>query len=133
MNWSGGVAEEARQATGESSPIDLGTLRPHSAAVGSPQVLTPSRVEKDYDPGPEQEKARAKLAYILLAVLVGLVVVQVITGVIGAVDCFLSPNCADAKNALALMNTSISQTFTPIVGLVGSVIGFYFGAKSKDG
>ena len=111
--------------------IELVNFPPSAPAPAAPQVGTVAAIEKHYDPAPAQEKARANLAYILLAVLVGLVVVQVIAGVIGAFECYTSPNCASAKDSLAVMNTALGQTFSPIVGLVGSVIGFYFGAKAQ--
>ena len=110
--------------------INLKNVRGTSAAATSAQVKTAAAVEPNYDPAPAQERARAIIAYILLAVLVLVAIVMLIAAIVLARDCYASKNCANAKDALAILTNAVGLVFTPIIGLVGSVIGFYFGAKS---
>ena len=107
------------KATGEDAPAD-----------GPPAFGGATSVQENYDPGRDQEKARVRIAYVLLAML-GLAVVCVLTtGSYLALTCYAGKTCGEAKEALALLSATVALIFTPIVGLVGSAIGFYFGSKS---
>jgi hypothetical protein len=64
-----------------------------------------------------QEKTRTGLAYFLVALLALLVLAAVVVMFVTDID------NARVKDIFGL-------TFGPIVGLVGTVIGFYFGAES---
>jgi hypothetical protein len=112
--------------------IDLKNIGGHTAGVATPQVKSAAAVEPNYDPAPAQEKARAIIAYILLAVLVLVAIVMLIAALVLAQACYASTDCKNAKDALAVLTNAVGLVFTPIVGLVGSVIGFYFGAKSAS-
>ncbi|HEY1752536.1 MAG TPA: hypothetical protein VGG29_14855 [Caulobacteraceae bacterium] len=115
------------------APISLKDIGGASSAAVGPQVVSATGVQANYDPGPEQERARAIIAYILLGVLVLSVLVMLIAGVVLAADCYMAKSCTNAKDSMTVMTSSVGLIFTPIVGLVGSVIGFYFGAKAAKG
>ena len=76
------------------------------------------------------ERTRARIAYFLLWIMVGVILAVVLVSLMFSVDCWLRANrCAPAKDALAMLTGGISPVFTALVGLVGSVVGFYFGSR----
>ncbi len=75
---------------------------------------------KAYDPAPEREGIRGKLAIFLLLLLMGVVLVSF------ASLWFL--NKEGFENLKALLELLLA----PIVALVGTVTGFYFGEKTKS-
>jgi hypothetical protein len=62
-----------------------------------------------YDPAQDREKVRGWIAGALIALLIG----------------FISLLC------LAIVFGIVATVLTPIMGIVGTVIGFYFGEKSR--
>ena len=68
-----------------------------------------------YDPEPAREKIRGHVAYALIALLIGVV-------------CTVAAMAAWAKPAPDL-NQLTTALITPVVGLVGSVLGFYYAGK----
>ncbi len=123
----------SEQADRGATPIVLKTIGDDSPAVGSPTIGVATSIQGNYDPGRDQEKARVRITYVLLAML-GLAVVCVLAvGCYLALTCYAAKACSDAKDAFALMSATVALIFTPIVGLVGSAIGFYFGSKSAGG
>jgi hypothetical protein len=76
---------------------------------------------KIYDPNPERENIRGKIAMQLLWLMGGMmlcILLLLVFGVISGVD-----------DVLKL----IGGLLTPVVGLFGAVMGFYFGEKSALG
>ena len=73
---------------------------------------------------------RKTIAYFLLWILVGIIIVVVMVSLVFSVNCWLNADkCTPASTALSLLTSSISPLFTAMVGLVGSVVGFYFGSR----
>jgi hypothetical protein len=86
---------------------------------------TPTSV-KPYDLGETQKK----IAYFLLWIMVGVIVAMVSVSLVFSIRCWVEPNtCTAANTALGILISGISPMFTAMVGLVGSVVGFYFGSK----
>jgi hypothetical protein len=96
--------------------LDLTTdpAEQESAAGLSGLHLTP------YNPTHDREKKRGLIALSLVAIL-GLIVVAALVYVF-----FTTAPDMDA------MKTLLELLFTPIVGLVGAVTGFYFGEKQSS-
>ncbi|QRE74270.1 hypothetical protein [Methylobacterium aquaticum] len=117
----------------EAGSIVLKTIGDDAPTEGPPTIGVATSVQGNYDPGRDQEKARVRIAYVLLAML-GLAVVCVLaTGSYLALTCYAGKTCGEAKEAFALLSGTVALIFTPVVGLVGSAIGFYFGSKSAGG
>ena len=78
------------------------------------------------------EATRANIAYGLLAILLLVVLAQVISSAALSGGCWVwGSYCPQAKEALTMISGATSSIFTAMVGLVGSVVGFYFGSKSE--
>lgn len=75
---------------------------------------------------------RKRIAFFLLYIMAGIVVLVALVALLYSFDCWLNgeKKCVQAEGALTLLNTGIAPMFTAMVGLVGSVVGFYFGSKS---
>ena len=74
-----------------------------------------------YDPTRDRETKRGWIAMLLIALLVAIVVMSFGTLWWGVKD---KISATDLKDFLAIL-------IGPVVGLVGTVAGFYFGEKSK--
>jgi len=73
---------------------------------------------------------RKRIAYFLLWILVGIIVIVVLVSLAFSWTCWVDEaKCTPASTALSILTTSISPLFTAMVGLVGSVVGFYFGSR----
>ena len=72
-----------------------------------------------YNPGPQRERMRGALALVLLA-LFGLVIV------------FATSALWLQRIAIEDLKSFLEMIFTPLIALVGSVIGFYYGGKSSN-
>lgn len=76
---------------------------------------------------------RKKIAMTLIGMLALLIVVEVIWGGIFGMSCWVNSKpatCDLADRSLAITQSAVGQMFTAMVGLVGSVVGFYFGSNS---
>lgn len=105
-----------------SAVTGTGTGTGASAATGTAVGL------QDYS----EDETRERIAYFLLWIMIGVIIAVVLVALMFSVDCWLHPGrCEPAKDALAMLTTSISPVFTAMVGLVGSVVGFYFGSKKS--
>lgn len=75
---------------------------------------------------------RKRIAYFLLWILVGVIVVIVLVSVVFSVRCWINPDtCTPAATALNILTSNVAPVFTAMVGLVGSVVGFYFGSRQS--
>ena len=80
----------------------------------------------------ELDRTRKQLAYRLLWILIGIIAIIMLMSVIYSVRCWTTnKTCGDATQALGILTGAASPIFTAMVGLVGSVVGFYFGSKSS--
>lgn len=85
----------------------------------SPPLLTTTSVP--YDPSEDRERKRGQTALSLVGLLAGIAVFSLIFAMVAATK--------EREDALKAV---LELLFGPIVGLVGAVTGFYFGAKSRD-
>jgi hypothetical protein len=116
--------------------INLVGLRPKSAAAAGggppqkPEKGTPTRVGQSR----ALDSDRRVIAFILLAILAGVILVEVLGSGVLAVSCWFSETngaCPRGQAALGLLTTALGAIFTAMVGLVGSVVGFYFGSQKQ--
>lgn len=71
-----------------------------------------------YDPARDREKVRGRIAMaliVLLIALISLLFLAILASVVQVAD----------------LDKIVATVLTPIMGIVGTVIGFYFGEKSK--
>lgn len=99
--------------------------KPNPDNLGSPD---------DVSAGRRLEATRTYIAYALLAILGAVVLIEVLASAAFANACWMwGSTCKQAQGALAMITSNIQTIFTAMVGLVGSVVGFYFGSKSSGG
>jgi hypothetical protein len=112
-------------------PIDLQAIRPTSLA----DPKTAPSATSVTSAGSLNDQTRTYIAYALVALLAALVLFHFFQST------QLSSVCrVGAKQALCMVETQAfllaaketQNIFTAIVGLVGSVVGFYFGQKSNE-
>lgn len=99
-----------RQVEHSETYIDLGDVVALDEATPATQP---------YDPEPDRERMRGRIAGWLIGSLVGLSFLLVFVSVV-----MVRPF---DREAVALL---ISGIFGPIIGIVGTVVGFYFGQIS---
>lgn len=105
------VSDPAEEVAGAGAALDL-TAEPEARPAASPR---PFQAEP-YDPSRDQEGVRANVSYILLGLIIGFVVLAFL----GVLAKWLD---IDTVTKLAAV------LFSPIIGLFGAVMGFYFGEK----
>lgn len=103
-----------------------------SLGAGPPAGALPAAVVMPYNPEPQQERTRGYITYALLGTLLLVILFLVAVGALLARDCYVQSSCASAQASLGIITGIMNIVFTPIIGLVGSVIGFYFGAKTTE-
>jgi len=109
-----GVQESVELDT-QSAPASI--LRPvPEADVEVPPPLIGGVKETSWTPARSQEFVRSVLALSLVALLAGIIIVSFALVALKSV-------------AVADMDTIMKIVFAPVIGLVGSVVGFYFGAE----
>ncbi|MFM0649843.1 hypothetical protein PQR14_36475 [Paraburkholderia bryophila] len=80
---------------------------------------------RDYDPRPDHDKARRRIAYWLLALLTILLVATVVgTGAFF----FLKP----PTSTFDQFKSIVELILTPLLTLVSAATGFYFGSQEKS-
>ncbi|MDP2259851.1 MAG: hypothetical protein Q8J89_09070 [Caulobacter sp.] len=95
-------------------------------AVGSVSSFT-----EPYNPARAQEHVRGRVAILLIIALLVMVATLSLVGLAGAQACWDHPgHCAAIKGSMEAIKLVLDTGLTAIVGLVGAVTGFYFGAKS---
>ncbi|HEX8573343.1 MAG TPA: hypothetical protein VF759_11395 [Allosphingosinicella sp.] len=108
--------------------LNLGTI---PAATAGPGGAGPGGGPVGVEPV-ELGNTRKTIAYFLLWILVGIIVVIVLVSLVFSINCWMdATKCTAATTALNLLTTSVSPVFTAMVGLVGSVVGFYFGSRQS--
>jgi hypothetical protein len=119
VDAGGGVIEDLTTETGDLS-----------AGASSASVGTSARVEP-YNQVKDQEAVRGKVALLLIYALIGLVFTVCVVSMTGAQACWTYPgHCPGIKDSLESIKLVLDTAMTAVVGLVGAVTGFYFGAKS---
>lgn len=79
------------------------------------------------------ESTRRWLAYSIM-MLLGVVVAAIgISSLYYSYQCWLAPGqCQAASSALNTLVDGLQPMFTALTGLVGSVVGFYFGSRQRE-
>ena len=106
-------AEEGASRIDDAPEVEVRDLSAEPVEASEPPEVRP------FDPGPTRERVRGWLAgglSVLLAVIV------LGSGVTVAVN----------PKRLTVMVELLKLVFAPVVGLVGSVLGFYFGAQAAS-
>ena len=99
---------------------------PQKSEKGTPTGVGPRR---------PLDSDRRMIAFILLAILAGVILVEVFGSGVLAVSCWFSEKdgaCPRGQAALGLLTNALGAVFTAMVGLVGSVVGFYFGSQKQS-
>jgi hypothetical protein len=112
---------------GPALPVD-GAGRGAGGGTGTGDGGSPTAVQ-DYS----LDSTRKRIAFFLLYIMAGIVALVAFVSLFYSGGCWLNhTKCSQAEGALTLLNTGIAPMFTAMVGLVGSVVGFYFGSKSTS-
>jgi hypothetical protein len=90
-----------------------------SEVEAAPTISTP--IDRAYDPSQDRERKRGQIALSLVGLLAAIAAFSLIFVMFAA-----------TKEREDAFKGVLELPFGPIVGLVGAVTGFYFGAKSKD-
>lgn len=107
---------------------DINALAADDNATPAPTPSSAAASVSDF----ELDRTRKQLAYRLLWILIGIIAIIMLMSVIYSVRCWTTnETCSDATQALGILTGAASPIFTAMVGLVGSVVGFYFGSKSS--
>lgn len=101
MSGASGTTKEPLDLTASEEPGDV--AKPGAAP---------------YDPSQDREKVRGWIAIALIALLIGLITLLFIAILWKVVQ-------------VGDLDKIVATVLTPIMGIVGTVIGFYFGEKSK--
>lgn len=110
------------------APASLDVL---AASGSAPPPAAPTT--GDYVVPASIDLTRQRIAYLLLWIMIGIMVVIILVSLAYSIGCWRDvTQCTAASNALGVLTSSISPIFTAMVGLVGSVVGFYFGSKNSD-
>ncbi len=117
---SPGSNEEPVDLDSYMDPEEVTTAQEAASKSGNGKKQKNYGLEK-YDPNPGRDDVRKRIAYWLLAIISGIVLV---TFVLLAFHQALNLQLADIRSILELV-------FTPTVTLLGAVTGFYY-ATHKD-
>lgn len=110
----------------EALAPDAGAAEAGAGGGGTPGTPT---VVQDFS----LDTTRKRIAFFLLYIMAGVIALVALVSLIYSADCWLNGSkCTQAEGALNLLNSGIAPMFTAMIGLVGSVVGFYFGSKSTS-
>jgi hypothetical protein len=134
----GQSSQDAPVATNAVEPVDLRTISPTSgtglpgggvdgSAQRSSSVTLSST--KTYNFSITQEKLALRILWILMGIIGAVFCLSLVMGSVCLVS---SGQCKAAGEGLQLVIGTTKELFTAIIGLVGSVVGFYFGQRDRD-
>lgn len=84
------------------------------------------------DPGATFIDTQKRIAFALLLIMIGVIAIITVVALGYSVRCSIDGgSCDRSSKALDLLNGSMSPIFTAMIGLVGSVVGFYFGSRQS--
>lgn len=118
-----------------SRPIVLSDVKPSSIAPDpSENKGTPTSLGGTTS----LDGARQVIAYILLAALIAVIAFSAVASAIYASPCLrsgpgMAEVCKQAQSGGENVGKTMGVILTAIIGLVGSVVGFYFGSSQKAG
>jgi len=121
------MSDETPRPIGEVVPP--GTAGTASGgAGGSPQGT------ENYQLSLRLADTQKSIAIFLLCIFAGVIAAPVLATIVFSGWCWLhAETCPAASQALDLLSRNASQYVTAIIGIVGSVVGFYFGSNSSGG
>lgn len=127
----------------DQAPVDLTGLTASTAAQAGVASAVIAHAPTD-TPGPESatsegfkpfsmDETRQMIALLLLGALLLIILVEVLFAGFFSINCWMFGKCDDrAVKAIGIISNSVQPIFTAMVGLVGSVVGFYFGSKNNE-
>lgn len=96
----------------------------NTVSLGAPGTAPTAVVPQQYDPEPERDKARKNIAYALLAITA-----TVVIGGFVLTTFSINPSGNLFVNIRA-MQAYMNIVFGPLIALLGSATGFYFGVNA---
>jgi len=80
------------------------------------------------------DSTRKKIAFFLLYIMAAVIALVALVSLFYSANCWMfgGDKCTQATQALTLLNNGVAPMFTAMVGLVGSVVGFYFGSRQTN-
>jgi hypothetical protein len=131
------VAEPPPTTSPETTSVDLRSIQPtpqigssvSSATFASVPAWVSLSGSKTYNLGATQEKIALRILWILTAIIATIFLLSV---VLGGWCFFDKAQCDASGNALRLVTGTTKDIFTAMLGLAGSVVGFYFGQRDRD-
>lgn len=86
------------------------------------------------------DETRQQIAFILLGILGFIILIQLISSAVLAAGCWSTATldkagvaaCPQAQASLGVLTSVLGTVFTAMIGLVGSVVGFYFGSQKAN-
>jgi hypothetical protein len=137
------MADDGDTSLGGANPpppqtISLSTIGPSSgggASSSGPGAATAVSVSPDYS----LDKTRQYIAFALLGILGLIILVELISSTVLATGCWNTAKpdgtgvmaCPQAQASLGVLTSVLGTVFTAMIGLVGSVVGFYFGSQKS--
>jgi lipoprotein signal peptidase len=116
-----GILQEKPSLDSLAAPFIASAAESNESGAETPVAVEPTKI---------LDATRKGIAYFLLSILVGVILLQVISSTVFAVSCWANNNtCANSNAALQMIVGASGAIFTAMVGLVGSVVGFYFGSQ----
>lgn len=114
-----------------AAALDINAVvTPGTPETASPAAQTPAGTEA-YDL--KLAYTRESIAFFLLWITAGVIGAAAVATVVFSGWCWLNVrSCQAAGTALDLLSRNMSQYVTAMIGLVGSVVGFYFGSNSRS-
>jgi uncharacterized membrane protein YeaQ/YmgE (transglycosylase-associated protein family) len=113
-------------AAGASAAATAAATSAAASNMGSATAVTPYTLDG----------TRQRIAFILLGILGAIVLVEVIASAVFASNCWFfettKGSCPQAQASLSVLTSAMGTIFTAMVGLVGSVVGFYFGSQKQN-
>jgi hypothetical protein len=130
---------DGQQLGEQNSPkvtgLDLTKLdvrRVISSSSGPTPAEAANLEAKPYDPAPDRENIRGKIAQAFVWTLVCVIAAVVVTGLATMVACHAKDVCSADTTELKTVRVVVDLVLTPLIGLVGAVTGLYFGEKSTS-
>jgi hypothetical protein len=96
------------------------------------EYVEPKKVpnSEPFDPSQSRESVRGKIALRLVWLLIAVISMAMLIAGLATLSCTTGTKCSDELSGLKAVKTILDIVVAPLVGLVGSVIGFYFGEKA---
>lgn len=116
---------------GTEATQDLKSVGPQGTDANAP-VQSGRFEEETFDPQPQRENVRGRIALSLVWAFVAVVFAIVVFGFGTTIVCG-AYTCSPETVSLTSIRIVVELVITPLVGLVGAVAGFYFGEKSASG